>query len=92
MLVGVPHKDATFKTHPLNFLSERTLKGTFFGNYKPRSDLPSVVEKYLSKVCRLFSFHELALCLFNGNGERIGSEIVAGIGGGEVHNTRSPIC
>lgn len=50
VLVGVPHKDAVFKTHPMNFLNERTLKGTFFGNYKPRSDLPSVVEKYMNKV------------------------------------------
>lgn len=50
VLVGVPHKDAVFKTHPVNFLNERTLKGTFFGNYKPRSDIPGVVEKYMNKV------------------------------------------
>lgn len=50
VLVGVPHKDAVFQTHPVNLLNERTLKGTFFGNYKPRSDLPSVVEKYMNKV------------------------------------------
>jgi Zn-dependent alcohol dehydrogenase len=50
VLVGVPHKDAVFKTHPMNVLNERTLKGTFFGNYKPRSDLPSVVEMYMNKV------------------------------------------
>jgi alcohol dehydrogenase class-P len=46
----VPHKDAEFKTHPMNFLNERTLKGTFFGNYKPRTDLPNVVELYMKKV------------------------------------------
>ena len=50
MLVGVPNKDDAFKTHPMNVLNERTLKGTFFGNYKPRSDIPSVVEKYMNKV------------------------------------------
>lgn len=50
MLVGVPHKEAVFKTHPMNFLNERTLKGTFFGNYKPRTDLPNVVEMYMKKV------------------------------------------
>ncbi|KAK9291704.1 hypothetical protein L1049_019653 [Liquidambar formosana] len=49
VLVGVPNKDAAFQTHPVNLLNERTLKGTFFGNYKPRSDLPSVVEKYMNK-------------------------------------------
>ena len=52
VLVGVPNKDDSFKTHPINFLNEKTLKGTFFGNYKPRSDLPSVVEKYMNKVNR----------------------------------------
>lgn len=50
VLVGVPHKEAVFKTHPMNFLNERTLKGTFFGNYKPRTDLPDVVEMYMKKV------------------------------------------
>nr|DAD27974.1 TPA_asm: hypothetical protein HUJ06_029442 [Nelumbo nucifera] len=56
ILVGVPHKDATFKTHPMNLLNERTLKGSFFGNYKPRSDLPSVVEKYMNKELELEKF------------------------------------
>ncbi|KAF7127080.1 hypothetical protein RHSIM_Rhsim11G0077800 [Rhododendron simsii] len=56
VLVGVPHKDAVFKTHPINFLNERTLKGTFFGNYKPRSDIPAVVEKYMNKELELEKF------------------------------------
>lgn len=50
VIVGVPQKDAVFKTNPMNFLNGRTLKGTFFGNYKPRSDLPGVVEQYMNKV------------------------------------------
>ena len=53
VLVGVPSKDDSFQTHPVNFLNERTLKGTFFGNYKPRTDIPSVVEKYMNKVSLL---------------------------------------
>ncbi|KAF3951596.1 hypothetical protein CMV_022772 [Castanea mollissima] len=52
VLVGVPNKDDAFKTHPMNILNERTLKGTFFGNYKPRSDLPSVVERYMNKFAQ----------------------------------------
>ncbi|GMP79667.1 hypothetical protein CsSME_00035120 [Camellia sinensis var. sinensis] len=56
VLVGFPHKDAVFKTHPMKFLKERTLKGTFFGNYKPRSDIPSVVEKYMNKELELEKF------------------------------------
>lgn len=50
VLVGVPNKDDAFKTHPINVLNEKTLKGTFFGNYKPRSGIPSVVEMYMNKV------------------------------------------
>lgn len=56
VLVGVPNRDAVFKTHPANFLTERTLKGTFFGNYKPRSDLPSLVEKYMNKELEVDKF------------------------------------
>ncbi|KAJ4771634.1 alcohol dehydrogenase [Rhynchospora pubera] len=56
VLVGVAQKDAEFKTHPINFLTERTLKGTFFGNYRPRSDLPSVVEKYMTGELELEKF------------------------------------
>lgn len=50
----MPSKDDAFKTHPVNFLNERTLKGTFYGNYKPRSDLPGVVEMYMNKVSSYF--------------------------------------
>ncbi|GLU07062.1 hypothetical protein SLE2022_240380 [Rubroshorea leprosula] len=46
VLVGVPSRDDAFKTSPANFLNERTLKGTFFGNYKPRTDIPKVVYQY----------------------------------------------
>jgi alcohol dehydrogenase class-P len=56
VLVGVPHKDAVFKTHPIHFLNEKTLKGTFYGNYKPRTDLPVVVEQYLAGVWNLHLF------------------------------------
>ncbi|KAL8215636.1 hypothetical protein R6Q57_022473 [Mikania cordata] len=69
VLVGVPHKDAVFKTSPLNLLNERTLKGTFFGNYKPRSDIPSVVEQYMNKGNELelekFITHEVPFSEIN---------------------------
>ncbi|KAD4386293.1 hypothetical protein E3N88_26462 [Mikania micrantha] len=67
VLVGVPHKDAVFKTSPLNLLNERTLKGTFFGNYKPRSDIPSVVEQYMNKELELEKFitHEVPFSEIN---------------------------
>lgn len=60
VLVGVPSKDDAFKTHPMNLLNERTLKGTFFGNYKPRSDIPNVVEKYMKKVPQNLPFFPLS--------------------------------
>ncbi|KAF5751333.1 alcohol dehydrogenase 1-like isoform X1 [Tripterygium wilfordii] len=56
VLVGVPNKDDAFKTHPMKFLDGRTLKGTFFGNYKPRTDIPGVVEKYMNKELELEKF------------------------------------
>ncbi|KAF8018583.1 hypothetical protein BT93_H3464 [Corymbia citriodora subsp. variegata] len=67
VLVGVPNKDDAFKTHPMNFLNEKTLKGTFFGNYKPRTDLPNVVEMYMRKELELEKFitHEVGLSDIN---------------------------
>ncbi|XAR58702.1 UDP-glucose 6-dehydrogenase [Bertholletia excelsa] len=56
VLVGVPNKEAVFMTKPINVLNERTLKGTFFGNYKPRTDLPSVVDMYMNKKLELDKF------------------------------------
>ncbi|KAF3775295.1 Alcohol dehydrogenase 2 [Nymphaea thermarum] len=43
-------------THPMNFLNEKTLKGTFYGNYKPRSDIPGVVELSMKKELELDKF------------------------------------
>ncbi|KAL6214027.1 hypothetical protein ACLB2K_013465 [Fragaria x ananassa] len=67
VLVGLPPKDAVFTTHPMNFLNERTLKGTFFGNYKPRTDIPSVVEKYMNKELEVDKFitHQLPFSQIN---------------------------
>ncbi|CAI8598446.1 unnamed protein product [Vicia faba] len=56
VLVGVPNKDDAFKTSPFNFLDERTLKGTSYGNYKPRADLPKIVEKYMKGELELEKF------------------------------------
>ncbi|XP_049932365.1 alcohol dehydrogenase 1-like [Nymphaea colorata] len=39
VLVGVPHQDAAFKTHPIKFLNEKTLKGTFYGNDKTHTHI-----------------------------------------------------
>lgn len=67
VLVGVPSKDDAFKTHPVNFLNERTLKGTFYGNFKPRTDIPKVVERYLNKELEVEKFitHEVTFAEIN---------------------------
>ncbi|XP_074372131.1 alcohol dehydrogenase 1-like [Apium graveolens] len=67
VLVGVPNKDDSFKTNPINLLNERTLKGTFFGNYKPRTDIPGVVEKYMKKELEVEKFitHKVKLSYIN---------------------------
>ncbi|PWA66844.1 alcohol dehydrogenase 1 [Artemisia annua] len=67
VLVGVPSKDDEFKTLPINLLNERTLKGTFFGNYKPRTDIPGVVEKYMNKELEVEKFitHEVGFSEIN---------------------------
>ncbi|XP_057834185.1 alcohol dehydrogenase 1 isoform X2 [Cryptomeria japonica] len=67
VLVGVPRSDAVFSTSPVSFLNEKTLKGTLFGNYKPKSDLPGLVEKYLNKEIELEKFitHEVEFADIN---------------------------
>ena len=35
VLVGVLNKDGAFKTHPMNLLNERTMKGTFLSITSP---------------------------------------------------------
>ncbi|CAN7020133.1 unnamed protein product [Brassica rapa subsp. trilocularis] len=54
--VGVPSKDDAFRTHPMKLLNERNIKGTFFGNYKPKTDIPGVVKKYMNKELELEKF------------------------------------
>ncbi|KAL1820201.1 hypothetical protein ACET3Z_015070 [Daucus carota] len=67
VLVSLPNKDDLFKTNPVNFLQGRTLTGTFFGNYKPLSDIPSVVEKYMNKELEVEKFitHKVSLLDIN---------------------------
>ncbi|XP_037432842.1 alcohol dehydrogenase 3-like [Triticum dicoccoides] len=55
-LVGVPHKEVAFNTHLMNFLSGKTLKGAFFGNYKPHTNLLDVVKIYTRKELELEKF------------------------------------
>ena len=47
VLVGFPYLEAVFAMNPMNFMKERTFKGTLFGNYSPCLDFPNLVELYL---------------------------------------------
>ena len=53
VLVGVPSLDAVFKTTPYNFLDEKTITGTTFGNYKPKTGLPLVVDMFMNNVSKI---------------------------------------
>ncbi|MCI24114.1 alcohol dehydrogenase-like 6-like, partial [Trifolium medium] len=48
--LGVPRVKPKISAHYSLFLRGRTLKGSIFGGWKPKSDLPSLVEKYMNKV------------------------------------------
>lgn len=50
MTLGVPNVKPEVSAHYALLLSGRTLKGSLFGGWKPKSDLPSLVDKYLNKV------------------------------------------
>ncbi|KAF9683746.1 hypothetical protein SADUNF_Sadunf04G0046400 [Salix dunnii] len=47
--LGVPKVKPEVSAHYGLFLSGRTLKGSLFGGWKPKSDLPSLVDMYMNK-------------------------------------------
>ncbi|KAF5468724.1 hypothetical protein F2P56_012858 [Juglans regia] len=47
--LGVPKVNPEMKAHYSLFLTGRTLKGSLFGGWKPKSDLPSLVDMYIKK-------------------------------------------
>lgn len=48
--LGVPKEKPEMSAHYGLFLSGRTLTGSLFGGWKPKSDIPSLVDMYLRKV------------------------------------------
>ncbi|XP_020596238.1 alcohol dehydrogenase 3-like [Phalaenopsis equestris] len=57
VLVGLPPKNAVLKLNPAHFMMDsKAIKGTTFGDYKPRSDLPILVEKCMNKELELEKF------------------------------------
>ncbi|CAL2261919.1 unnamed protein product [Prunus armeniaca] len=56
--LGVPKVKPEVTAHYGIFLTGRTLKGSLFGGWKPKSDLPSLVDMYTKKF-RLVSNSEV---------------------------------
>ncbi|XP_034890147.1 alcohol dehydrogenase-like 6 isoform X1 [Populus alba] len=54
--LGVPKVKPEVSAHYGLFLSGRTLKGSLFGGWKPKSDLPSLVEMYMNKEIQIDEF------------------------------------
>ena len=48
--LGVPKVKPEITAHYALFLSGRTLKGSLFGGWKPKSDIPNLVDMYVRKV------------------------------------------
>ncbi|XP_043717350.1 alcohol dehydrogenase-like 6 [Telopea speciosissima] len=54
--LGVPKVKPEVTAHYGLLLSGRTLKGSLFGGWKPKSDLPSLVDMYLKKEIQIDQF------------------------------------
>jgi hypothetical protein len=64
--LGVPKSKPEVSAHYGLLLSGRTLKGSLFGGWRPKSDIPSLVEKYANKVIlKLWSKYFLMLFSVN---------------------------
>ncbi|KAM6574862.1 hypothetical protein CsatA_023189 [Cannabis sativa] len=60
--LGVPKVKPEVSAHYGTFLSGRTLKGSLFGGWRPKSDLPSLVNMYIEKKIQIDEYitHNLA--------------------------------
>ncbi|KAL0356445.1 UNVERIFIED_CONTAM: Alcohol dehydrogenase-like 6 [Sesamum radiatum] len=61
--LGVPKEKPEIAAHYGLFLTGRTLTGSLFGGWKPKSDLPSLVDMYLRKEIKIDDYitHNLML-------------------------------
>ncbi|GAV77793.1 ADH_zinc_N domain-containing protein/ADH_N domain-containing protein [Cephalotus follicularis] len=54
--LGVPEVRPEIAAHYGLFLTGRTLRGSLFGGWKPKSDLPSLVDMYIKKEIQIDEF------------------------------------
>lgn len=50
MIVGVAAAGQEISTRPFQLVTGRVWKGTAFGGYKSRTDVPKLVEEYMKQV------------------------------------------
>ncbi|GAB4842680.1 hypothetical protein Ancab_012656 [Ancistrocladus abbreviatus] len=65
--LGVPKLKSEISAHYALFLSGKTLRGSLFGGWKPKSDVPKLVDMYLRKEIQVDEFitHNLAFAEIN---------------------------
>ena len=64
VIVGVAASGQEISTRPFQLVTGRVWKGTAFGGFKSRSQVPWLVEKYMKKVCIKASRTQLFLQVF----------------------------
>lgn len=57
MIVGVAASGQEISTRPFQLVTGRVWKGTAFGGFKSRTQVPWLVEKYMKKVSHLIFYH-----------------------------------
>ena len=55
-LVGLANMDAQVPFNPWLILTGRTVKGTFFGGWKSRDQVPQLVDQYIAKEIKVDEF------------------------------------
>lgn len=51
--LGVPKTNPNVACHYGLFLTGRTLKGSLFGGWKPKSDIPTLIDMYLKEEIKI---------------------------------------
>lgn len=65
VIVGVAASGEEISTRPFQLVTGRVWKGTAFGGFKSRSQVPWLVEKYLKKVNMVLINHQQCEFLCN---------------------------
>ena len=78
VIVGVAAAGQEIKTRPFQLVTGRVWKGTAFGGYKSRTDVPKLVDAYMNKVIFwhkkhvFIIFFSLVISIFSQNDMKTG--------------------